>query len=168
MNVCVQLSSCSPPSRTLLITFKLAHYSAQLAGSALTDYLSKTVVDSARPSTSTVMSGLESSGSGSFGHWSGHGKNLVQLIISISDYGCGHGTAAVGPERAGPNCHRDCDEPPTRTKLKVRVGVGGPETRAGQDGEGCRERAMGGPWAGEGRGIRWVKEVDGGWGSMVT
>ena len=33
----------------------------------------------------------------SFGHWSGHGKNL--FIISIS--GCGHGTAAVGPDRAG-------------------------------------------------------------------
>ncbi len=29
-----------------------------------------------------------------------HGKNL--FIISIS--GCDHGTAAVGPDRAGPNC----------------------------------------------------------------
>jgi hypothetical protein len=48
----------------------------------------------------------------SLGHWSGHGKNL--FIISIS--GCGHGTAAVRPDRAGPNC----DEPPT--KLKVREG----------------------------------------------
>jgi hypothetical protein len=31
-----------------------------------------------------------------------HGKNL--FIISISGHGCGHGTAAVGPDRAGPNC----------------------------------------------------------------
>jgi hypothetical protein len=57
-----------------------------------------------------------------FGH-PGHEKNL--FFISLS--GCGHGTAAVAGAslsyRAGPNS----DEP--LTKLKVRVEVGGPETR---------------------------------------
>ena len=46
----------------------------------------------------------------SFGHWSGHGKNL--FIISIS--GCGHGTAAVGPDPGPPGrAGLNCDEPPT-------------------------------------------------------
>ena len=73
----------------------------QRAAGSLFEGATKTVVDSAYPSASGVISGARSN----IGPDSGCGKNV--FVISIS--GCGHGAAAVrvGPDRAGPNCDDD-------------------------------------------------------------
>ena len=65
-----------------------------------------TVVDSARRPSPTIRSYRDIGSSLGHSSWSGHGKpeNLFNTMISISCHGCGHGTAAVGPDRAGPNC----------------------------------------------------------------
>jgi hypothetical protein len=60
--------------------------------------------------------------------------DLCHTVTVIFISCCGHGTTAVGPDLAGPNC----DEPPI--KLKVRVRVGRPKTRPRRRRQG-RERA---------------------------
>jgi hypothetical protein len=55
----------------------------------------------------------------SLGLWSGHGTNLFYISIS----GCGHGTAAVGPARSGPNCDGLLRLGPGRLSGVVRLGA---------------------------------------------
>jgi hypothetical protein len=50
-------------------------------------------------------------------------ERISLFKISISESGCGYGTAAVGPDRADPNC----DEPPTPA-AGVQVGEPEPES----------------------------------------
>jgi hypothetical protein len=76
-----------------------------------------TVVDSARRPSPTIRFYRDIGSSLGHSSWSGHGKpeNLFNTMISISC--CGHGTAAVGPDRAGPNC--DGARPATTFKFSV-------------------------------------------------